>query len=696
MSRYIRYKYQKQQINYLNCNDLDKWIDTCQTRLTGFDSICSGSCNCTTYGNDESEVIYSYKKLNPNYSYDCLDGNRYYKLQKQVSYDGGLTYVDMDEYKTGDLYESNSPFCSAETVLMDWFESDNYCVGTDLYKREVKRVSFDGGNTWSDMGYTDENGVTTYEYRSSKIESNSCNCGYRKYKYIETDERITYYDLFSGDVVDMEIVPSSYCSINKIDNFNSEIKIFPGTYHNLKELVKIKIKTNGGCHIGLTYDDEFNNRISGYTYNDYGDTIYNSFTIYESGEHIYYMSFPFYTQTSFNDVRSISVNVSLIENGTGVQSMYAKHKEVAYCPIDNTIYDETGNYKYDTTYGYCDEVGELDGTFIVKYNSETDPDFKFNYISDGYQLSPYFTIKMTEDCGDIVDNGDGTKTFTTNIYNLYVDENNIGVKYGDGLIRTGCLRELEDFTTKTFKLGINYEIIKMPTTRKVGNMKRFMSCWHNGEYMIIFDPTQIDTRFLSSARRMFYGSNFNNGYLDLSTWDVSHLIYDDINYGGSISYSWEGLFSYCYADKINISGWNLLSSESMRYMFGGFMGKELILDNVNTSNIENMYGTFYQCENLISLDLSSWSTNKVTTMDRLFFKCNSLETLNVTGWKVQQVETYTNMFTNCSSLNRLILGEVTQLTYNWWCDRLSEAELSCNIIECTITSNPGGGIDSAE
>ena len=205
MSRYIRYKYQKQQINYLNCNDLDKWIDTCQTRLTGFDSICNGSCNCTTYGNDESEVIYSYKKLNPNYSYDCLDGNRYYKLQKQVSYDGGLTYVDMDEYETGDLYESNSPFCSAETVLMDWFESDNYCVGTDLYKREVKRVSFDGGNTWSDMGYTDENGVTTYEYRSSKIESNSCDCGYSE-PVIECDNTLSFeftgssvtYNLYQG------------------------------------------------------------------------------------------------------------------------------------------------------------------------------------------------------------------------------------------------------------------------------------------------------------------------------------------------------------------------------------------------------------------------------------------------------------------------------------------------------------------
>jgi surface protein len=87
--------------------------------------------------------------------------------------------------------------------MMDWFESDNYCVGTDLYKREVKRVSFDGGNTWSDMGYTDENGVTTYEYRSSKIESNSCNCG-----VIGCDNYISFE--FTGDTTTYKLNKTTY------------------------------------------------------------------------------------------------------------------------------------------------------------------------------------------------------------------------------------------------------------------------------------------------------------------------------------------------------------------------------------------------------------------------------------------------------------------------------------------------------
>ena len=44
--RYIRYKIEKQQINFLNCNKIDEWIDTCHTRETEFIDVCLGNCEC--------------------------------------------------------------------------------------------------------------------------------------------------------------------------------------------------------------------------------------------------------------------------------------------------------------------------------------------------------------------------------------------------------------------------------------------------------------------------------------------------------------------------------------------------------------------------------------------------------------------------------------------------------------------------
>ena len=186
MSRYIRYKYQKQQINFLNCNDINKWIDTCQTRVVGFDSVCESNCNCGEIRDMEYQPQYRTKKLNPNYSYECVDMDRHYKLQKQISYDNGITWMDIDEYEIGELYESNSPFCSAEVIIYDWFPSGRYkCVGYNKINEEVKRVSFDNGSTWSDLSFVDDNGNVTYEYRfnASNIEENCCDCGYREYEW---------------------------------------------------------------------------------------------------------------------------------------------------------------------------------------------------------------------------------------------------------------------------------------------------------------------------------------------------------------------------------------------------------------------------------------------------------------------------------------------------------------------------------
>ena len=184
--RYIRYKYQKQQINFLNCNDINKWIDTCQTRVIGFDSVCESNCNCGEIRDMEYQPQYRTKKLNPNYSYECVDMDRHYKLQKQISYDNGITWMDIDEYEIGELYESNSPFCSAEVIIYDWFPTGRYkCVGYNKINEEVKRVSFDNGSTWSDLSFVDDNGNVTYEYRfnASNIEENCCDCGYREYEW---------------------------------------------------------------------------------------------------------------------------------------------------------------------------------------------------------------------------------------------------------------------------------------------------------------------------------------------------------------------------------------------------------------------------------------------------------------------------------------------------------------------------------
>ena len=109
--------------------------------------------------------------------YMCNGTSKYYKLYYQVSNDGGQTWenVSPEQTKIGDLIETNSSDCGYVTPQYRWLKApstDYVCSGTTKYYKEYYQVSYDGGETWSN--------VSPEQTRTSidKIESNSADCGY--------------------------------------------------------------------------------------------------------------------------------------------------------------------------------------------------------------------------------------------------------------------------------------------------------------------------------------------------------------------------------------------------------------------------------------------------------------------------------------------------------------------------------------
>ena len=75
------------------------------------------------------------------------------------------------------------------------------------------------------------------------------------------------------------------------------------------------------------------------------------------------------------------------------------------------------------------------------------------------------------------------------------------------------------------------------------------------------------------------------------------------------------------------------------------------IENLNTSEVTNMYGMFNGCSSLTSLDLSSFNTSKVTDMNGMFSGCSSLAYLSIGGGFTVSGSTNTNdIFTNCGAL----------------------------------------------
>ena len=59
---------------------------------------------------------------------------------------------------------------------------------------------------------------------------------------------------------------------------------------------------------------------------------------------------------------------------------------------------------------------------------------------------------------------------------------------------------------------------------------------------------------------------------------------------------------------------------------------------------------FFDCESLISLNLSNFNTQNVTNMNYMFYNCNSLISLYLSNFNTQNVTNMNYMFYNCISL----------------------------------------------
>lgn len=144
---------------------------------------------------------------------------KYYKLVRQVSYNSGQTWsnVDPPQYQQGDLYESGSTDCGDTptptgdtgcTTEYRWVSGGENCVFTDKWTYDIKQVSYDCGETWNN---TDERG------NAQCLETDATECGWETpnmdgIKWYRVDShygnKTTYCDDV-GTIMPTELITSS-------------------------------------------------------------------------------------------------------------------------------------------------------------------------------------------------------------------------------------------------------------------------------------------------------------------------------------------------------------------------------------------------------------------------------------------------------------------------------------------------------
>lgn len=179
----------------------------------------------------------------------------------------------------------------------------------------------------------------------------------------------------------------------------------------------------------------------------------------------------------------------------------------------------------------------------------------------------------------------------------------------------------------------------------------------------------FNTSNVTSMASMFSGCSALES-LDLSGFDTSNVT------------TMQSMFSSCTKlESLNVKGFNTSAVKSMAYMFSGCASLEYLnLKNFDTSNVTTMAAMF-SSSGIKRLDMSNLDTSNVTTMLNMFWNCKQLIQLDVSGFRAGGSVVTTQMFRDCTSLKAVNLGNFnaksssySRMFYN--CSALETLDLS--------------------
>ena len=120
-------------------------------------------------------------------------------------------------------------------------------------------------------------------------------------------------------------------------------------------------------------------------------------------------------------------------------------------------------------------------------------------------------------------------------------------------------------------------------------------------------------------------------------------------------YAW--FFNCANLLSVNLSKLDTSKTTSLEYAFSGCKSlTEIDLSALDTSSVRSFADVFQDCSSLRSVNLAGWDTSSGNNFSQMFFQCASLGELDVSSFETGNVTTFKEMFYGCSSLRSLDLS----------------------------------------
>ena len=181
--------------------------------------------------------------------------------------------------------------------------------------------------------------------------------------------------------------------------------------------------------------------------------------------------------------------------------------------------------------------------------------------------------------------------------------------------------------------------------------------------------------------------NSSRLFLDMAISEIKGLDNLDTSQVEDMSYMFNSDY---YLTDLDLTSWgaNVKSVKNMYCMFQDMASlTTLKLANWQTDSLENLDGTFSGLSSLQNLSLASsgsvWNTSRVEKMNNTFSNMTNLASLDVSGWNVSKVGNFQNMFSRTGMTQKLQLAIDD---WTWKDDNATDINMSYMFSESGVTS----------
>ena len=187
----------------------------------------------------------------------------------------------------------------------------------------------------------------------------------------------------------------------------------------------------------------------------------------------------------------------------------------------------------------------------------------------------------------------------------------------------------------------------------------------------------IDTSAITDMSNLFYvgyDKTERKNFNGISSWNVSNVT------------NMRGMFYGCENFNQPLNSWDVSNVTDMSDMFYGCENFNQPLNSWNVSNVTNMGGMFENCKNF-NQPLNSWNVSNVTSMHFMFGYCKNFnQTLN--SWNVSNVTYMSYMFLGCKNFNQPLnswnVSNVTNMSHMFLgCENFNQPLNSWNVSNVT-------------